>query len=114
VDSTTRPADARSAVQVRPVPPLTQNVWGSIITIMWKLLGFVAFGLAIALLAFFEILDVSGRLDILEKKHPKLWGLANRRPARLLLLVMCAGFLAKDIRTQQTFLTRRQLNFNRL
>jgi hypothetical protein len=81
---------------------------------MWKLLGFVAFGLAIALLAFFEILDVSGRLDILEKKHPKLWGLANRRPARLLLLVMCAGFLAKDIRTQQTFLTRRQLNFNRL
>lgn len=65
---------------------------------MWKLLGFVAFGLAIVLLAFFEILDVSGRLDILEKKYPKLWSLANRRPARLLLLAMCAGFLAKDIK----------------
>ena len=35
---------------------------------MWKILGLVAVGLAVALLAFFEILDISGRLDILEKK----------------------------------------------
>jgi len=58
----------------------------------------MVFGLAIALLAFFEFLDVRGRLDILEKKHPKLWGFANSRPARLLFLVMCAGFLAKDVK----------------
>jgi len=64
---------------------------------MWKFSAFVAFGFAIALLGFFEFLDMSGRLDILEKKYPKLWGVANRRPARLFLLVMCAGLLAKDV-----------------
>jgi len=63
---------------------------------MWRLVEYLLLGMALALLAFFEYLDMKGRFDILEKKHPKTWAFLNNRPARLLLLFLAAGFLAKD------------------
>ena len=63
-----------------------------------KLVTYVIVGLAILLLAGFEVLDVEGRMDILEKKHPRIWAVASKRPLRFLLLFLCAGFLAKDVK----------------
>src|SRR6266852_4824995 len=63
---------------------------------MWRLVEYLLFAVALALLAFFEYLDMRGRFDILEKKHPKTWAFLNNRPARLLLLFLFVGFLAKD------------------
>lgn len=63
---------------------------------MWRLVEYLLFAVALALLAFFEYLDMRGRFDILEKKHPKTWGILSNRPARLLLLFLAVGFLAKD------------------
>ena len=63
---------------------------------MWKSLEYLVIALATVMLAGFEYLDMAGRLDVLEQRHPKLWRFANSRPARLLLLVLCAGLLAKD------------------
>ena len=64
----------------------------------WKLLTPFIIAIAVLVIIFFEILDAAGRLDILEKKHPKLWDIFSKAPARLLLLVLCIGLLAKDVR----------------
>jgi hypothetical protein len=63
---------------------------------MWRLVEYLLLAIALALFAFFEYLDMEGRLDILEKKHPKTWAFLNNRPARLLLIFLAVGFLAMD------------------
>jgi hypothetical protein len=65
---------------------------------MRRLVEYLPLAIALALFAFFEYLDMKGRLDILEKKYPKAWAFLNNRPARLLLLFLAVGFLAKDIK----------------
>jgi len=45
-----------------------------------------------------ELLDTKGRLEMIKKDHPKLWRHMNNRPARLILLGIAIGLLAKDFR----------------
>lgn len=51
-----------------------------------------------------EFLDTIGRMEIIERKWPKLWAAMSNRPMRLVLLVLLVALLAKDVaeRSQQT------------
>jgi hypothetical protein len=48
--------------------------------------------------AFAEYLDWHGRMELLEKKHPRIWRLVNARPFRLVLLLMVFAALATDLK----------------
>jgi len=47
---------------------------------------------------FVEYLDWHGRMEIVEKKHPKIWRLMNDRPFRLVMLFMVFALLATDVK----------------
>ncbi len=44
-----------------------------------------------------EFLDTIGRMEIIEKKWPRLWSTMSNRPMRLVLLILLVALLAKDV-----------------
>ena len=48
--------------------------------------------------AFAEYLDWHGRMEILEKKHPRIWRLVNDRPFRLILLLLIFAILSAELK----------------
>jgi hypothetical protein len=48
--------------------------------------------------AFAEYLDWHGRMEVLEKKHPRIWRLVNDRSFRLVLLFMIFAILSADLK----------------
>ena len=61
-----------------------------------KVIQLIVIGAGVAFAIFIEILDWQGRAEVMEEKFPRLWRVLNARPARLVLLVVLVGFLAKD------------------
>jgi hypothetical protein len=57
----------------------------------------VLVGLLAAYVLVSEFLDTIGRLDIIQDRWPKVWGVLNNRPMRLILIVFLAVLVAKDI-----------------
>lgn len=58
------------------------------------------FGLLLVYVVAVEVLDWHGRMEIIQKRWPRLWVLMSERPARLVLLVAIAALLAADVRKE--------------
>jgi hypothetical protein len=65
---------------------------------LWRLIQLLSIGLAVVLLVLVEVLDWKGRMELIEQNWPGAWKVLNSRPARLLLLVLAVGFLARDFK----------------
>lgn len=70
----------------------------SAVDVLIALLSLIPLGLIAVLLLFAEYLDWHSRLEIMERKHPKLTRLINDRPLRLVLLFMVFAMLGMDLK----------------
>ncbi len=52
--------------------------------------------IVIVYVVFCEVLDTKSRMETIQKDWPRLWRLINNRPARLVLLMVAIGLLARD------------------
>jgi thiosulfate reductase cytochrome b subunit len=55
--------------------------------IVGQIAAWVLISILVLYLFISEFLDIIGRLEIIERKWPKLWGLLNNRPMRLVLII---------------------------
>ena len=70
----------------------------SAVDMLIALLSLIPLGLIAVLLLFAEYLDWHSRLEIMERRHPKLTRLINDRPFRLVLLCMIFAMLGLDLK----------------
>lgn len=70
----------------------------SAVDVLIALLLLIPLGLIAVLLLFAEYLDWHSRLEIMERRHPKLTRLINDRPFRLVLLCMVFAMLGLDLK----------------
>ena len=60
-------------------------------------LFYLCLGLFGSYLLVAEFLDTIGRLEIIEKRWPRIWGVLSNRPMRLILIVLLVVLLSKDL-----------------
>jgi hypothetical protein len=70
----------------------------SLLTIILGILTLVPYAIIWFFFAFAEYLDWRGRMEIIQKEHPKVWKLMNDRPFRLVLLLFVFALLAADFK----------------
>jgi hypothetical protein len=67
------------------MPSVSDLIW-------WVFIGLLAIILIVS-----AFLDWIGRVEIIERKFPKIWGVLTNKATRLLLLLFVLGLLAEDV-----------------